>query len=197
MPVPVTPEYTQYQGALIAPFGNSHTYGQGVDHATESYPVKLGQLFNAVTSGVSVPNTLGVPGRTTAQMILDAPSTLFPLYSSSRKCFALINESVNEYYYGASYSQGITDLRTLCKNCRDAGFTVITITNPVAASVPAFLQSLNVYQKTHWAEYADGIIKLDETDLSSYLVSDGLHYNAAGYAMWAQIIFTAMGLMRF
>jgi len=162
-------------GSTIVAFGDSLTFGTGVD-ATHSYPAVLAQL-----SGLNVIRS-GVPGEISAAGLKRLPGVL----DEHNPRLVIICHGGNDVLRQLSADKTEQNLRAMISLVQNSGAEVLIVAVPKFGLFP-----------TAWAYYEKIAEDLDvpvEFDVISDLQrdpgkkSDQVHFNQAGYRLMAEAI---------
>ena len=182
--------------------GDSLTTGIGAA-AGQDYPTQCLALIN---QGLTKTN-VAANGQTIPGMAADAAAQIDVLYDAARSRNVLVIwGGENDLYGGASAADTITALSGSCTARRAAGWKVVVLTllpcsyTDTPAGYEAARQAVNTSIRANWATYADRIADIaanttigdagDEENTTYY--ADRLHMTAAGYAIVAGIVKTAI-----
>jgi len=165
--------------AAILAFGDSLTYGSGVE-AADSYPAVLAAL-----TGRDVINA-GVPGEVTAEGLNRLPDAL----DEYQPDLLLLCHGGNDLIRKQSEVQAADNLRAMIRLANERGIPVVLIAVPKPG---VFMESAKFYSEVA-AEFGlplQGDILADiEADRS--LKSDTIHPNRAGYRIMAEAVYSLL-----
>lgn len=193
--------------------GNTHPFDSAVDNlivfdgnsmtddATSSYP--SGTI--AALAGLWDTYNFGVSGQTTIEMLADAETQIDPLYNATLgKNIVVCWEGTNDIKLGATKEDAYARLVQYCQARQAAGYQVVicTIVDRQQVGQPADFATSRAYVNTqigsNWQTFADALADLwadtrlqDATD-TTYFNVDKVHLTAAGYAIVAEIVVTAI-----
>ncbi len=191
-----------------------------------SYPVRLVYDGDSITGGYlstcgfSYPNqadlllsqcdgyNFGMGGETLAEMLAAAPTSLDPLYDSTkRQNIVVICGGTNDLYAGATPASVYANLEAYCAARRTAGWKVVVTTilpRSASDSFESNRQTLNASIRANWGTFADGLADIAADSRIgapgananlAYFAADGTHPNNAGYGILAGIVAGAVGLL--
>lgn len=167
------------QGDVVLAFGDSLTYGYGVDK-TESYPSALQEL-----SGLQVINA-GISGETTSQGLKRLETVL----TKHQPKLVILLEGGNDLLRKVPTGVTHSNLRRMIQIIRASGAEVILVGVP---EKKLFGSSLPLY-----SELSDELDVPLEEDIVANLMkrpsmkSDYVHFNAKGYQEMANAIYELM-----
>ena len=174
---PLTP--LPAQGVILA-FGDSLTYGSGVDEA-HSYPAILSQL-----TGREVVNA-GIPGEQTPEGLERLPEVL----EEYRPQLLILCLGGNDMLRQKSHEEAEHNLQEMVNLSRAAGVEVVLLGVPEPAlfgleSAEFYYRLADRLQLPLEAEVIPEVLS------DSTLKSDKIHPNAAGYRMMAEAIYAKL-----
>lgn len=189
---------------LVVCDGNSFTSGYGLS-AWLSYPSVLNGLLAAAGVRNAISNK-GVTGQTTAQMSADAVTDIYPLLTRAHTTSVLVAWEIRNdmYVNGVTVAQGVDAIEAYCDAARTAGFDKIVLINvkPDAAFQNTWQtgvwDTVNTEIDGRWAGFADALVDLRLiTEIqnplnATYFQADTVHLTAAGYALVAAAVQTAV-----
>lgn len=189
---------------VIACDGDSLTRGYGVS-AAQAYPAVM---QGSLGTNYDVRN-FGVDSQTLATMITTAAAqidTPFGAVLGSKKNGVVCFAGTNDLYFGASAATTITRFQTYCAARRSAGLKVIACTiidhaEPSGSWTAADALTVNNSIRANYATYADVLCDLaadsrlaNHAD-TTYFNADGVHLTAAGYAVVASLVQSAVNTL--
>ncbi len=163
--------------AVILTFGDSLTYGTGVNSATQSYPAKLAEL-----TGLIVINK-GIPGETSEQGLTRLPAVLDEIQPD----LVILCHGGNDLIRKLGKEQLKNNLDKMITVIKKSGAQVILI------GVPNFSLMLNVPEL--YPDLAQQYVIpaqltiLPKIERDPALKSDPIHPNEQGYALMADEIY--------
>jgi len=163
------------QDAVILAFGDSLTYGTGVN-AEESYPAVLQTLV-----GHPVIRS-GVPGEVTEESLARLPDVL----DQNTPKLMILCIGGNDFLRQLGEQQAADNIRAMIRLARDKGVEVVLVGVPkfgLMLSPPEFYRQ--IAEEFH-IPYENGI--MHKVLLSPELKSDEIHPNAKGYHLFAETI---------
>jgi lysophospholipase L1-like esterase len=163
------------QDDVVLAFGDSLTYGTGVD-AAQSYPAVLSQLIgrNVISAGV--------PGEETAAGLARLPGEL----DKTRPKLLLLCLGGNDMLHKLAPASIAANLRGMVQMARQRGIAVVLIGVPAPklfGGVPAFYAEIANAANVPYEDEAFKKVLFDSTKKS-----DPIHPNAAGYRIVAEKI---------
>lgn len=162
-------------GATLLAFGDSLTFGTGVDNP-QSYPSVLAGLINHPIEN------RGIPGNTTA----DAKERFADALDETKPALILLCLGGNDFLQKKPQEETIANLRAMLDVAKQRGIGVLLIAVPkpdLSLSAPAFYKELaQAYALPLESEALEAILA------KGSLKSDPIHPNAKGYAMLAEKI---------
>lgn len=119
-------------------------------------------------------NNIAVPGQTTAQMLSDTSTNVWPLYSASYgKNIIVPYECRNHIYYGATAAQADSAYKTYCKRSKAKGYYVVAITPCISNYVGntgrtqtqfnRAIDSVVQFIRNYWQTFADTLLYDSDT----------------------------------
>ncbi|MES2365554.1 MAG: GDSL-type esterase/lipase family protein [Pseudomonadota bacterium] len=160
---------------VVLAFGDSLTYGTGVDEAN-SYPVQLSQLIGRKVVAA------GVPGELTAQGVTRLPRVLDAVHPK----LLLLCLGGNDLLHKLDAATIATNLRTMVYEARQRGIAVVLIGVPepkLFGGVPKFYADIAAKADVPYESRILKTVLFDNTKKS-----DPIHPNAAGYRMIAEAL---------
>lgn len=160
---------------VVLAFGDSLTYGTGVD-AAQSYPAQLGQIIGRKVVAA------GVPGEVTAQGVARLPGVL----DAAQPKLLLLCLGGNDLLHKVDAASIAANLRTMVHEARQRGIAVVLIGVPeprLFGGVPEFYANI---AKAEGVPYEGRVLKTVLFDNTKK--SDPIHPNAAGYRMIADAL---------
>lgn len=157
---------------VVLAFGDSLTYGTGVD-AAQSYPAQLGQLIGRKVVAA------GVPGEVTAQGVARLPGVL----DEVQPRLLLLCLGGNDLLHKVDADGIAANLRTMLEQARQRGVAVMLIGVPepkLFGDVPKFYADIAAAAGVPYEGKVFKTVLFDNTKKS-----DAIHPNAAGYRMIA------------
>lgn len=159
-------------GDVVLAFGDSLTYGTGVD-AAQSYPAQLGQIIGRKVVAA------GVPGEVTAQGVARLPGVLDEVQPK----LLLLCLGGNDLLHKVDATSIAANLRTMVGEARKRGIAVVLIGVPeprLFGGVPKFYADIAAAAGVPYEGKVLKTVLFDNTKKS-----DPIHPNAAGYRMIA------------
>jgi lysophospholipase L1-like esterase len=137
----------------------------------------------------------GVSGQTTIDMVADAVSQIDSQYAPSK--ILIVWEVRNDIFFGATVSGALARLEQYCLGRRSVGYRVLvigclpSIATPSTYTASEFNQRIaeaNRLMRRDWRNYCDGFVDVEaitglQNPADTSVYSDGIHLNAAGYAL--------------
>ena len=160
---------------VVLAFGDSLTYGTGVD-AAHSYPAQLGQLIGHKVV------VAGVPGEVTAQGVMRLPGVLVTVQPK----LLLLCLGGNDLLHKLDAVTIATNLRTMVYEARQRGIAVVLIGVPepkLFGGVPKYYADIAAKADIPYEGKVLKTVLFDNTKKS-----DPIHPNAAGYRMIADAL---------
>lgn len=160
---------------VVLAFGDSLTYGTGVD-AAHSYPAQLGQLIGHKVVAA------GVPGEVTAQGVTRLPGVL----DAVQPKLLLLCLGGNDLLRKLDAVTIAANLRTMVYEARQRGIAVVLIGVPeprLFGSVPKYYADIAAKADIPYEGKVLKTVLFDNTKKS-----DPIHPNAAGYRMIADAL---------
>ncbi len=160
---------------VVLAFGDSLTYGTGVD-AAHSYPAQLGQLIGHKVVAA------GVPGEVTAQGVTRLPGVL----DAVQPKLLLLCLGGNDLLHKLDAVTIAANLRTMVYEARQRGIAVVLIGVPeprLFGSVPKYYADIAAKADIPYEGKVLKTVLFDNTKKS-----DPIHPNAAGYRMIADAL---------
>jgi len=186
--------------ALFVIDGDSRTtnYPHGASPSPSPAEQWPSLIVNTTTKPLLVPN-FGVPGQTQASMNADAVAQVDALYAATNeKNIAYCGGGANDVVTADTAATIQTAIQTWCSTRRAAGFQVIVATIPPATTISGANETkraaINTWVRANWASWADRLCDLDgdarlqTPSNTTYYLSDGVHYTAAGHAVVAELV---------
>lgn len=161
--------------AVVLAFGNSLTYGTGVEPA-ESYPAVLEKLI-----GRKVVNA-GIPGEVTSGGLSRFPEVL----DKEKPALILLCHGGNDMLRRLNQQHAANNLRAMIRLARERGVSVVLIAVPspgVSLSPPPMYREIATELKLPLEEKILATVLADGS-----LKSDYIHPNAAGYRRMAEAL---------
>jgi lysophospholipase L1-like esterase len=161
--------------AVVLAFGNSLTYGTGVEPA-ESYPAVLEKMI-----GRKVVNA-GIPGEVTSGGLSRFPEVL----DKEKPALILLCHGGNDMLRRLNQQQAANNLRAMIRLARERGVSVVLIAVPspgVSLSPPPMYREIATELKLPLEEKSLATVLADGS-----LKSDYIHPNAAGYRRMAEAL---------
>jgi lysophospholipase L1-like esterase len=175
--------------------GGSIISGHRADPGYEFPAQTLAVVPRVVRSHVSVTSSARI-----ADMLLQAPVEVdarYSQYADLNLCVLLAGGG--DFRYGASATSVYSEVRTYCRERRQAGFSVVLLTVLPTNRPETFEATRLVYNamvRAHWETFADGLADIaadprigdtgDEYDQQFY-ESDALHLTNAGNSVMAAV----------
>ncbi len=180
--------------------GDSLTEGYGLP-ATDSYPYQLWDLLGANAAYRMVND--GVAYETLASMVAAAAAQIDPLLIPEyEKKLCFIWGGTNDIAAGANDSTVYANLQTYCAARQAAGWKVIALTMlpriDFDATEESYRVAFNASVVTNWASFADALVdvagdtRLDDYSDTTYYDAGGVHLNATGYGVVADLAYAAI-----
>ena len=166
-------------GTVVLAFGDSLTYGTGVDPAS-SYPAVLSELID-----LQVINS-GVPGELSAAGLARLPGVL----ADTRPALVILCHGGNDLLRRRSATELQDNLRQMIELVRTNGAQVVLLGVPAPG---IFLRAAELYDVL--AEELQVPLDADtlaDIEADAKLKSDGVHPNAAGYRQLALAVQTLL-----
>lgn len=160
---------------VVLAFGDSLTYGTGVDEA-QSYPAQLSQLIGRKVVAA------GVPGEVTSQGVARLPDVLDSVHPK----LLLLCLGGNDLLRKLDAATIATNLRVMVYEARQRGIAVVLIGVPepkLFGSVPGFYADIAAKADIPYESHVLKTVLFDNTKKS-----DPIHPNAAGYRMMAEAL---------
>ena len=160
---------------VVLAFGDSLTYGTGVD-AAHSYPAQLGQLIGHKVVAA------GVPGEVTAQGVTRLPGVL----DAVQPKLLLLCLGGNDLLHKLDAVTIAANLRTMVYEARQRGIAVVLIGVPepsLFGGVPKYYADIAAKADIPYEGKVLKTVLFDNTKKS-----DPIHPNAAGYRMIAEAL---------
>ena len=160
---------------VVLAFGDSLTYGTGVD-AAQSYPAQLGQLIGHKVVAA------GVPGEVTAQGVTRLPGVL----DTVQPKLLLLCLGGNDLLHKLDAVTIAANLRTMVYEARQRGIAVVLIGVPepkLFGGVPKYYADIAAKADIPYEGKVLKTVLFDNTKKS-----DAIHPNAAGYRMIADAL---------
>lgn len=160
---------------VVLAFGDSLTYGTGVD-AAHSYPAQLGQLIGHKVVAA------GVPGEVTAQGVTRLPGVL----DAVQPKLLLLCLGGNDLLHKLDVVTIGANLRTMVYEARQRGIAVVLIGVPeprLFGGVPKYYADIAAKADIPYEGKVLKTVLFDNTKKS-----DPIHPNAAGYRMIAEAL---------
>lgn len=160
---------------VVLAFGDSLTYGTGVDEA-HSYPAQLSQLIGRKVVAA------GVPGEVTSQGVTRLPDVLDSVHPK----LLLLCLGGNDLLRKLDAVSIATNLRTMVYEARQRGIAVVLIGVPepkLFGSVPGFYADIAAKADIPYESRVLKTVLFDNTKKS-----DPIHPNAAGYRIMAEAL---------
>jgi hypothetical protein len=204
-PVAVAP--AAYTDPLVLCYGNSITNGSSSSTAGTAW---AGLVDAAITGTVG---RFGFPVNTTNNLQDKLPSQIQPLYFAGRaKNVVVIQEIINDLYFGATGAQAYDRIKTLCQTITGYGFEVIlldatprqdtstpgdyetqrtSVNGSLAADFPTSTAKTRVFAADTGIAYAKYLVKLSananfsDPNNATYFNADKVHWTDAGHAQCA------------
>lgn len=164
---------------VVLAFGDSLTYGTGVD-AAQSYPMQLGQLIGRKVVAA------GVPGEVTSQGVTRLPGEL----DAVQPKLLLLCLGGNDLLRRLDAASIAANLRTMVHEARQRGIAVVLIGVPeprLFGGVPKFYADIAAAAGVPYEGKVLKTVLFDNTKKS-----DAIHPNAAGYHMIAVALATLL-----
>ena len=164
---------------VVLAFGDSLTYGTGVD-AAQSYPMQLGQLIGRKVVAA------GVPGEVTSQGATRLPGEL----DAVQPKLLLLCLGGNDLLRQMDAASIAANLRTMVQEARQRGIAVVLIGVPeprLFGGVPKFYADIAAAAGVPYEGKVLKTVLFDNTKKS-----DAIHPNAAGYLMIAVALATLL-----
>ena len=160
---------------VVLAFGDSLTYGTGVD-AAQTYPAQLGQLIGRKVVAA------GVPGEVTAQGVTRLPGVL----DTVQPKLLLLCLGGNDLLHKLDAVTIATNLRTMVYEAHQRGIAVVLIGVPeprLFGGVPKYYADIAAKADIPYEGKVLKTVLFDNTKKS-----DAIHPNAAGYRMIADAL---------
>ena len=160
---------------VVLAFGDSLTYGTGVD-AAQSYPAQLGQLIGRKVVAA------GVPGEVTAQGVTRLPGVL----DTVQPKLLLLCLGGNDLLHKLDAVTIAANLRTMVYEAHQRGIAVVLIGVPeprLFGGVPKYYADIAAKADIPYEGKVLKTVLFDNTKKS-----DAIHPNAAGYRMIADAL---------
>ncbi|MEO6145841.1 MAG: GDSL-type esterase/lipase family protein [Sulfuriferula sp.] len=160
---------------VVLAFGDSLTYGTGVDEA-QSYPAQLSQLIGRKVVAA------GMPGEVTAQGVTRLPGVLDSVHPK----LLLLCLGGNDLLRKLDAVSIATNLRAMVYEARQRGIAVVLIGVPepkLFGSVPGFYADIAAKADIPYESRVLKTVLFDNTKKS-----DPIHPNAAGYRIIAEAL---------
>lgn len=159
----------------------------------------------AALTGATDAYNLGISGQTVVQLAADASAQVDPLVDESlAQNVVVVWVGTNDLTNGDAAATVYANLVAYCQARQAAGFEVVVLTAlPRGASAPfeTARQTFNASIRTNWATFADALadVGADSTigepgdqNNTTYYSGDAIHMTAAGYAVVAGLVTTAL-----
>ena len=186
--------------AVVVCDGDSLTLGSSAPGS--EYPTQLDALLGAGWTTVNQ----GTGSETVPMMQVDG-GEVDASYTLGSENICVLWGGINDIALGHTAADIMASLREYCNARRARGWRVVicTITpcdtNSIASGREATRQTLNGYIRSDWTTFADGLADIggtthlsdygDQTD-GDYFDGDHVHLTAAGYALVAGVVKTAI-----
>lgn len=163
--------------AVILAFGDSLTYGSGVDSDTESYPVTLQRLSGRRVINAGKPGEVSQEGVTRLEHLLE---TLQP-------DLVIVCHGGNDILRRVNKTALKSNIEKMLGSIKNSGAQAVLVGVPAfefGLSVPALYEQLA--EQFQIPIEKDALVELQK---NSMLKSDQVHLNAQGYAILGQHIY--------